>query len=256
MGDYDAIAAIVDDAARLAHAIPQLSLNGYALDLTDAYRVQDASVARRLARGEAMSGIKMGFTSRAKQIQMGLTDMIWGRLTDAMRVQDGGEIDLARYVHPRAEPEIAFLLKKSLAGNVTLIEAMAAVEAIAPAIEIIDSRYEGFKFNLPDVVADNTSSSSYVTGAWCSPTIDFSNLGMALEVNGQPVQIGSSAAILNHPARALAAAARLLGEQDLRLEAGWVLMAGGATAAHALGPGDAVRLQVERLGRVGFSVAK
>lgn len=202
-----------------------------------------------------MSGIKMGFTSRAKQIQMGLSDMIWGRLTDAMRVQDGGAIELGNYVHPRAEPEIAFLLGKPLSGNVTLAEAMSAVEAIAPAIEIIDSRYEGFKFNLPDVVADNTSSSSYVTGAWQRPDIDFSNLGMSLEVNGRPVQVGSSAAILNHPARALAAASRLLGEQELRMEAGWILMAGGATAAHALSAGDSVRLQVERLGRVGFSVA-
>lgn len=253
--DYHAIATIVDDAARFAKAIPQLSLNGNDLDLEEAYRVQAASVARRYQRGEVPSGIKMGFTSRAKQVQMGLSDMIWGRLTDAMRVEDGGEIRLQDYVHPRAEPEIAFLLNKPLTGKVTVLEAMAAVEAIAPAIEIIDSRYEGFKFNLPDVVADNTSSSSYVVGAWHSPAMDFSNLGMSLEINGVPVQIGSSAAILNHPARALAAASRLLGEQGLSMEAGWILMAGGATAAHALNPGDDVRLQVQQMGRVGFSVA-
>ncbi|WP_198046037.1 2-keto-4-pentenoate hydratase [Novosphingobium aquimarinum] len=253
--DYHAIAAIVDDAARFANAIPQLSLNGNDLDLQEAYRVQAASIARRYQRGEVPTGIKMGFTSRAKQVQMGLSDMIWGRLTDAMRVEDGGEIRLQDYVHPRVEPEIAFLLKKPLTGKVTVLEAMAAVEAIAPAIEIIDSRYEGFKFNLPDVVADNTSSSSYVVGAWHSPTIDFSNLGMSLEVNGIPVQIGSSAAILNHPARALAAASRLIGEEGMSMEAGWILMAGGATAAHALKAGDDVRLQVEQMGLVGFSVA-
>ncbi|OCC23729.1 4-oxalocrotonate decarboxylase [Croceicoccus estronivorus] len=255
MRDFQAIATIVDDAARFAKAIPQLSLSGHDLDLDEAYRVQAASLARRYQRGETPSGVKMGFTSRAKQIQMGLSDMIWGRLTDAMRVEDGGEIELADYVHPRAEPEIAFLLKKPLSGKVTLVEAMNCVEAIAPAIEIIDSRYEGFKFNLPDVVADNTSSSSYVTGSWFSPATDISNLGMSLEINGRPVQVGSSAAILNHPARALAAASRLLAEQNLELEAGWILMAGGATAAQALMPGDHVRLQMQELGMVGFSVA-
>lgn len=248
------IAEFVDDAARHARGIPQLSEIGHALSLEEAYEIQALSVGRRLARGEQMIGMKMGFTSRAKMIQMGLDEMIWGRLTDAMRVEDGGTISLADFVHPRAEPEIAFLLKKPLEGTVTLIEAMSAVEAIAPAIEIIDSRYENFKFDLGDVVADNTSSSAFVTGAWARPDQDFSNLGMLLEVDGRPVQIGSSAAILGHPARALAAASRLVSESGLRLEAGWIVMAGGATAAHALEAGVCVRACVETLGQVGFSV--
>ncbi|RME67132.1 MAG: 4-oxalocrotonate decarboxylase, partial [Alphaproteobacteria bacterium] len=91
MTDLATIAAIVDDAARTATAIAQLSQSGHALDLDQAYRVQALSIDRRLARGEAMIGVKMGFTSRAKQVQMGLDDVIWGRLTDAMRVEDGSE---------------------------------------------------------------------------------------------------------------------------------------------------------------------
>lgn len=248
------VAEIVDEAARTATSIPQLSESGHELSLEDAYEVQKLSIGRRLSRGEKMVGVKMGFTSRAKQIQMGLSDLIWGRLTDAMRVEDGGEIDLSDYVHPRAEPELVFLLKKPLAGIVTVIEAMAAVEAVAPAIEIIDSRYQNFKFNLPDVVADNSSSSSFVTGAWQKPDTDFSNLGIALEFNGAPVQIGSSAAILNHPARALTAASRVAGEAGMTLEPGWVVMAGGATAAHALTAGDSVRASVQNFGNVGFGV--
>ena len=254
MTDLAAIANIVDDAARYANAIPQLSETGCNLTLEEAYDVQQLSISRRQTRGEHLVGVKMGFTSRAKMQQMGISEMIWGRLTNAMRVEDGGEIYVANYVHPRIEPEIAFLMKDRLAGPVSGVEALNAVEAVAPAIEIIDSRYENFKFNLPDVVADNSSSSSFVVGGWNPPETNIDNLGVLLEINGQPVQIGSSAAILGHPLRALAAASRLVAEADLVLEPGWIVMAGGATAAHALRAGDSVRNSVQGLGAPGFSV--
>ena len=107
------IAQIVDDAAVNAEAISQLSAQGYPLTLSQAYQVQEQSVANRIARGEQQVGIKMGFTSRAKMIQMGVDDMIWGPLTDAMFIEEGGETTWEEYVHPRVELEIAFLLKKS-----------------------------------------------------------------------------------------------------------------------------------------------
>ncbi|WP_138378930.1 2-keto-4-pentenoate hydratase [Luteithermobacter gelatinilyticus] len=254
MADLEEIAKIVDDAARYATAIPQLSETGYDLTLEEAYEVQALSLARRYERGEHQVGVKMGFTSRAKMVQMGLEEMIWGRLTNTMLIEDGGEIDLADYVHPRVEPEVCFLLKRPLEGIVSPAQALEAVEAVAPALEIIDSRYENFKFNLPDVVADNTSTSSYVVGPWCRPDLEIDNLGMVMTFDGEPVQIGSSAAVLGHPARALAGAARLVAEAGGRLEAGWVVMAGGATAAEALTPGVRVRLEAEKMGRVNFSV--
>jgi 2-oxo-3-hexenedioate decarboxylase len=161
---------------------------------------------------------------------------------------------LRSYVHPRVEPEIAFLLKAPLTGRVTLPAALAAVEAVAPALEIIDSRYENFKFSLTDVVADNTSSAGFVVGPWGDPRIDVSNLGMLMEIDGVPVQIGSSAAVLDHPARALVAAARLAAHYGEALNAGDVIMSGGATAAEPLAAGQRVRLQVERLGAVSFAV--
>jgi 2-oxo-3-hexenedioate decarboxylase len=251
MANIAALAKTVDDAARNARAIAQLSQKT-AITADEGYDVQAASFARRLARGERQVGVKMGFTSRAKMVQMGVSDMIWGRLSDAMLVEDGGEIDLADYVHPRVEPEIAFLLGASLHGPITAVEALAAVEAVAPAMEIIDSRYRKFKFSLADVVADNCSSSGFVVGAWQNPDADLSNLGMVMEFNGRPVQIGSSGAILGHPVRALAAAARLSTEP---LEAGWIVMAGGATAAEAIRPAIHVRNMVQELGAVAFSVA-
>jgi 2-oxo-3-hexenedioate decarboxylase len=251
VSDLAQIAATLDRAAAEARAVPQLATP---LTLEQSYQVQAASLARRYARGERRVGIKMGFTSRAKMAQMGVSEMIWGRLTDTMLVEDGGRIARSRFVHPRVEPEIAFLLKKPLAGRVTPAAALAAVEAVAPALEIIDSRYENFKFSLTDVVADNSSSSAFVVGAWASPAIDLANLGLLLELDGVPKQIGSTAAILGHPLRSLVAAARLVAQAGETLEAGDVVLAGGATAAEALAPGMHVRAVAEELGDVEFSV--
>src|SRR3546814_12113124 len=103
-------------------------------------------------------------------------------------------------------------MKAPLSGKVTAMEALAAVEAIAPAMEIIDSRYENFKFALSDVIADNTSSSGLVIGQWNDPAKDFSNLGVVLEIDGHVIEVGSTAAILGHPLRSLVAAARLVAE--------------------------------------------
>jgi len=255
MTDIESFAVTVDEAARRATAIPQRTLGGGAsLTVEEAYEIQRTAIAHRLKRGAHRVGMKMGFTSRAKMVQMGVHDMLWGRLTSDMVVEDGGSVSLAKYVHPRVEPEIVFLLKKELVGNVTPIQALSAVEAVAPAMEIIDSRYDNFKFTLVDVVADNSSSSGFVTGPWHKPDIDFSNLGLVLSFNGQPRQIGSTAAILGHPLRSLVSAARFAAEAQEPLKPGWVVMAGGATAAEALTAGTHVEMEMQSIGRVAFSV--
>lgn len=246
------LAERVDTAARTATAIAQFS-DAEQLSEMDAYAVQNASIAHRLARGERRTGMKMGFTSRAKMIQMGVHDMIWGRLTDAMAEVDGAPVSMSRFVHPRVEPELAFLLAKPLPANVSLPEALDAVGAIAPAMEIIDSRFDNFKFTLGDVVADNASSSGYVLGPWHTPKQDFSNLGLVMSINGSARQIGSTAGILGHPLRSLVAAARLSAAAGEPLQAGWIVMAGGATAAEALAPGQHVLLEMQGVGRVEFT---
>jgi len=253
MNHITELATILDDAARQARAVAQIDAEGR-LSLEDAYAIQKASIERRLARGEKRAGIKMGFTSRSKMVQMGISDLIWGRLTTGMQIEEGSSIDLSRFVHPRVEPEIAFVLKKPLPGMVTAAEALSCVEAVAPALEIIDSRYRDFKFSLTDVVADNASSSGFVIGAWNDPREDFSNLGLTMNVNGVAVQIGSTAAILGHPLRSLVAAARLAAAAGEPLQAGAVVMAGGATAAEWIKPGSYVSIEMERLGHAGFHV--
>ena len=236
--NLDKLAKIVYDAQINATAISQLS-ETEDFTLAESYRIQGKSIDLRLAAGEHRVGMKMGFTSRAKIIQMGVDDMIWGRLTNTMLVEDGGEMDL----------------KAPLEGPHSTLVAWDAVEAIAPAMEIIDSRYDNFKFTVEDVVADNCSSSGFVIGPWCKPDTDISNLGMVMEFNGRAVQIGSSAAILGHPARSLATASRMTSDDGEKLNAGDIVMAGGATAAEALYQGVNVKLTVESLGSCGFGVS-
>ncbi|MPS26986.1 MAG: 4-oxalocrotonate decarboxylase [Alcaligenaceae bacterium] len=247
------VARELDEAASTPHAAEQF-VERRPLTLAEAYEVQRMLIQRRVDRGHRRIGMKMGFTSRAKMVQMGVHDMIWGRLTHDMRVDEGGELKLSTRVHPRVEPEIAFLLRKPLSGMVSPIEALDAVEAIAPALEIIDSRYKAFKFSLEDVVADNASSSGVVLGAWHKPSIDFSNLGLIMSCNGKAQQVGTTGAILGHPVRSLVAAARLVAQAGEILPEGSIVMAGGASAAEALVAGTWVELEMQSLGRVGFHV--
>jgi len=253
--DIDTLAARLDGAAHEARAVAQLSADT-ALDLAAAYAVQAASIGRRLARGERQVGVKMGFTSRAKMQQMGVSDLIWGRLTDAMHLDAGAELPFARFIHPRAEPEIAFRLARPLAGNVSLAQAMAAVDAVAPAIEIIDSRYANFRFSLTDVVADNSSSSAFVTGTWVDPSLlGGEEIVMELLIDGVVVEHATSAAIMGNPWQSLVEAARLASVTGPGLAAGWIVFAGAATAAYALTPGMRVSTRAGVLGETGFRVS-
>jgi 2-oxo-3-hexenedioate decarboxylase len=252
--DLNKLAAMLDDAARTGVAIAQLSESFPDLDVTAGYAIQQLAIQRRLSRGERRVGTKMGLTSRAKMRQVSVDQVIWGRLTDAMSIDEGSELTLAGRVHPRVEPEVVFIMKKPLAGRVSAAEAMAAVEAVAPAAEIIDSRYRNFKFNLSDVVADNASSSGFIVGNPRPATTDVANLGIVMRVDGQAVQIGSSAAILGHPIRSLVAAARMVAEAGEILRPGDIVLAGAATEAVPLRPGLHVRTEIQDLGVVAFNV--
>ncbi|MDI3388095.1 fumarylacetoacetate hydrolase family protein [Streptomyces sp. B-S-A8] len=245
-----ALAAALDAAALAGRPTARLT-DTTPLDVPTAYAVQRAGVDRRCARGESLIGVKMGFTSRAKMAQMGVDDVIWGLLTDAMLVEDGGVLDTGGLIHPRIEPEIAFLLGRPLSGRVTPAEAARAVAGVAVAYEVLDSRYDGFRFTLPDVIADNASAARFGVAAWHHPDrVDLRNLGLTVECDGRPVATGSSAAVLGHPLRSLTAAARLAAEADVVLEPGFVVLAGAATAAVPLPPDAYVRICAAGLGAV------
>ncbi|RFS81133.1 4-oxalocrotonate decarboxylase [Actinomadura spongiicola] len=243
MVDVDLLARRLDDAARDRRTIAKLT-DDTSLDVPTAYAVQRAGIERRRVRGERPAGVKMGFTSRAKMAQMGVDDVIWGLLTDAMLAESS--VDVSRLVHPRIEPEIAYLIGREV-RSVTDVE--TAVTGVAVGFEVLDSRYRDFSFTLPDVIADNASAARFGFGAWHPPR-DVSNVGLLLEIDGRVAQTGSSAAILGDPARSLRAAARLALAAGLTLEPGWIVLAGSATVAVPL-PKDAhVRVTAAGLGSV------
>ncbi|MFI6820069.1 2-keto-4-pentenoate hydratase [Micromonospora sp. NPDC050187] len=254
MTDLAALADQLDEAACTGIATPQLAAAA-GVDVDTAYAVQEELVGRRLNRGERLVGLKMGLTSRAKMAQVGVDEIIWGRLTDAMHIDDGGTVRVGEFIHPRAEPEVAFLLDRLPEPGEPVTDFASAVRAVAPAVEIIDSRYRDFTFSLPDVIADNCSAAAYVVGAWQPVPDGLDNLGVLLEVDGRVVQTGSTAAILGDPRRALTEGVRLAGRYGVRMRAGWVFLAGAATAAVPLKPGAHVRAVVESLGTASLKAA-
>ncbi|WP_253183438.1 2-keto-4-pentenoate hydratase [Sphingobium phenoxybenzoativorans] len=241
----------LDQAQQSATATDQLSTR-FGLSLEDAYMVQQGLFKRRTDRGERIVGFKMGFTSVAKMKQMGVSDQIIGQLSDRMRIGAEG-LSLSSFVHPRVEPEIAFRLGAPLSGDISRDHALASIDAVAPAIEIIDSRYRDFKFSLADVIADNSSSAAFAIGQWRDPGLDLSDAHMTMEVGGERFT-GSSSAILGDPVLAIVSAARLVKEIGSRLEAGMIILAGAATEAVAIGAPGPVRLDVAALGSVEFTV--
>ena len=252
----DQLAKQVDEAARTGQTLTMLTASHPDLDIETAYTVQRASIAKRVARGERLVGMKMGLTSFAKMQQMGVHDPIYGHLTDAMILPNGGTLKLSGCVHPRVEPEIAFTLSSNLSGQPTPEQALAAVGSVHSAIEVIDSRYTDFKFTLIDVVADNTSACRYVLSEGVPlGDLELGDLPIDMDVGGRERRKGSSQAILDHPAKSLARLAAMLDSRQEGLCAGQTILAGAATAAVHVAAGDRVSVHVEGLPDVHFSVS-
>lgn len=244
-------------ARREARAIPQISAAAQ-LDLSEAYRVQHLGMELRRADGEQVTGAKLGFTSKAKAEQMGVADVIIGALTDAMRVPAGGTFDTATAIHPRVEPEVAFRLGRAIDPAAPDADLRAAVDAVAPAMEIIDSRYRDFAFSLADVVADNTSGCAFVVGEWMPVTDDLvlADREVALVIDGVVAASGSTTDILGDPWQALPALVRMAARYSHQLPAGAVLLAGAATTAAPLRPGARITATIAGLGEVSLCTAE
>lgn len=239
---FDDLAESLDRAFLRSNPIKQLS-STTPLDLEAAYHIQKKLIKLRTERGESLSGYKLGFTSKAKMEQMGVHELIWGRLTDNMYVENGGNLNMNSFIHPRAEPEIAFLIGKNIEGPVTLDDAPGYIKGVTSAIEIIDSRYKDFKFSLEDVIADNCSSSAYVLGEWQSAETELGDLTMKLIINEETVEEGNSNAILGHPLNSLIEASKILPKYGETIGEGMVLLAGASSPAVYLDAGDQLRLE-------------
>lgn len=251
--ELEKLAADLDQAALTATAIAQQGAD-LGLDVDDAYAVQQLLIDRRTSRGERYLGPKLGFTSYAKMAQMGVSEIIVGQLTTTMRIDDGGAVDLAELIHPRIEPEVAFRLSCDVDPHDPAVNIEACVDAMAPALEVIDSRYRDFRFSLADVVADNTSAARFVLGPWIPFDSDIGNRGVLLEVDGAIVETGSTAAILGHPVRALHALVAIAARYGVGLPAGAIVLAGAATAATPVSHPATIQAHVSGLGRVSVQV--
>lgn len=247
------LAHLIDGAAHHANAVSQLSLtNDFNLD--DAYVIQKLSIEERLKRGEKRVGYKLGFTSKAKMEQMGVHDVIWGQLTDSMHIENGGVLDFSKFIHPRAEPEIAFRVSKKIDTALTMDNVGEYFDGVAGAIEIIDSRYEKFKFSLEDVVADNCSSSAYVVGKWFDPKTSINDLSITLNINDETRKEGNSNAILGNPIESLLEMSKMSLKYGEAIEVGSLILAGAATSAEYLKSGDVIQAVFKTLGSVNLTV--
>jgi 2-oxo-3-hexenedioate decarboxylase len=241
----------LDEAATGHSPTTPLSAAGLA-DVSRAYEVQNALVRLRLDRGDRLVGGKLGLTSKAKQIAMGVEKPLYGFVNSGMLRRSGERLPLKELIHPRVEPEIAFVLGEPLEGpEVGVADVLAATRYLVPALDVIDSRYEGFKFTHVDAIADNASSAAFALGDdLVAPHGDLSLSGCVLEVDGQVVQSAAGAAVMGHPAAAVAFMANQLVRVDRRLEAGWVVLSGGLTAPVPLRAGSTVTATISGLGSV------
>ncbi|MEA1902855.1 MAG: fumarylacetoacetate hydrolase family protein [Actinomycetota bacterium] len=223
------------------------------LDLDRAYEVQNRGIELRREGGDAVVGGKLGFTSRAMQRAMGVDSPNYGWLTGSMLVHDH-MVHLEELIHPKVEPEIGFLLRADLPRDCTAADVLEATTAVFPCLEIVDSRFRDFRFEILDNIADNSSAGLLVVGdAAVAPTdLDLARLGVVLSVDGDVVHTAAGAAALDDPAEAVAWMARRARTRGLL--AGDLVISGGLTAPVDLDRGMLVRAQIDRIGEARFRV--
>ena len=225
------------------------------MDWDDAYAIQDEIRRRKEGRGNKTVGLKAGLTSFAKMKQMGVEVPVFGFVSDYMSSPDGADIKTSELIHPKVEAEICVVTKAPLSGpGCHLGAVMAAIDFVVPAVEIIDSRYRDFKFDLKSVIADNTSASRFVIGGRprSLDELDLRTLGVVMEKNGGIVAMAAGAAVLGHPLAAVVMLANHLGARGQEIPAGTFIMTGGVTEAIAVQAGDNVAVRFQDLGTVSM----
>ena len=249
------LAGRLDDARRSRTPTTRLTDDHPGLTEADAYAIADHGVALRVATGEKVVGAKLGFTSAAMRDAMGVDSPNYGWLTDPMIVSDG-QVSLGDLIHPKAEPEVAFVLGEDLEGAAVSAQDVLSVTAyVMPVIEVVDSRFAGFRFRALDNTSDNSSAGMVVLGSRITrPAFDLSRVGAVVTVNGKLFQTSSGAAALGHPAASVAWLVRRLAASGRGLEAGHLIISGGLTGPVDLMPGTTVLVEIDRLGSASMRV--
>ena len=255
----DALAHDLDAAERTRVPIRQLSQSHPEMDIRDGYRVQRAWVSLKRARGARVMGHKIGLTSRAMQQSVGIDEPDYGVLFDDMFYEDSAKVPHGRFIRPRMEVELAFILGRPLAGpDVSLYDVLEATAWVRPAVEIIDSRMHmtdpqtGATRKVVDTISDNAANAALVLGGRpVRPTeFDLRWVSALLYQNGVIEESGVAAAVLNHPANGVAWLARRLAPWGESLAAGETILSGSFTRPVFIAPGDTFQIDYGPLGAI------
>jgi 2-keto-4-pentenoate hydratase len=247
------IVSTLDDAERTRVAIPPLTETHPHLTPADAYAVQAGWLARKLAAGGELAGRKVGLTSAAMQQQLNVHEPDYGFLLRSMLVDSGGTLQRHDLVRPRVEPEIGFWLSADLRGpGVTIEDVLRATRGVCAALEIVDSRIADWRIKLVDTVADNGSSARAVLNPQvrAASDLDLATEQVTLFRNGEPVGTGDGAAVLGHPAQAVAWLANTLASFDQSLQAGQIILPGAMCASVFAEAGQTFEARFTHLGSV------
>ena len=252
-------AAQLDHAERSREQVRQFSLEHPAITIEDAYAIQRAWVAQKIKGGRKLVGHKIGLTSRAMQVSSNITEPDYGALLDDMLFEEGTDIPFERFIVPRVEVELAFILGKPLKGpNCTIFDVLDATEWVIPALEIIDARIQQIDPHTKatrkvfDTISDNAANAGVVMGGRAvRPTeIDLRKVPAVLYRNGVIEESGVSAAVLNHPAKGVAWLANQLAPYDVTLLPGQIILGGSFTRPVAASPGDTFHVDYDMLGSI------
>lgn len=254
---HGAAASLLSAAYQSGIPIGPLSESFPDFDLDDAYLVQEHQVAEWTRLGRTVVGRKVGLTSAAMRAQLGVDQPDFGVLLGDTQYDDGSTAAAASFINPRIEPEIAFLLCSDLRGpGVTAADAMAAVDHVSAALEIIDSRIVDWRIHLVDTVADNASYGGFVlgTGVALTKDLDLAAVECSLFAGDTVVQSGRGDAVLGSSINSLVWLANTLGHRGVGLVAGDIVLPGSITAAVAMAPGDTFRAEFSGIGSVSIHV--
>lgn len=249
-----ALAERLENAEQTRTPITKLTDEHPAMDWADAYAIQDEIRRRKLGRGIKVAGLKAGLTSQAKMKQMNVSEPVFGFMCDYGAAADGSEVEFDRFIAPRVEAELAFVTRNEIKGPCHIGTVLQATDFVVPAVEILDSRYENFNFDLISVVADNTSAAAFVVGGNSRRVqdLDLRTLGIVLEKNGVIVDLAAGAAVLGHPAESIVMLANMLARKGESIPAGTFIMTGGVTAAVSIARGDHIAVRFQHLGSVSM----
>lgn len=243
--------AAVDDRCEVTGIGAQL---GAEMSLDDAYLVQEALLAARFFKGDSLAGAKLGLTSKAKQQQMGVDEPAYGWVPrSSVLPGPSAEVVIAELIHPRVEPEFVFVMGDDLEGDdCTADDVLDRTELVVGGIEVIDSRYEAFKFTLPDVIADNTSAARVVVGTeGVRPRdVDLRDVACTFTVDGDVTGTATGEALLGSPAECVALLVRHLARSGRGLKAGWVVPAGAPLDARPFAVGTVATASYSHFGDV------